>query len=56
MPALPIEIIERILYYCDGKTLLNAALVDRTWATVVDFLTKVGYINKNFTCLYLIDY
>ncbi|CAH1111484.1 unnamed protein product [Psylliodes chrysocephalus] len=37
---LPIEIIERILKNCDGKSLLNARKVDENWKTVVEYLTE----------------
>lgn len=39
---LPIEIIERILKNCDGKSLLNARKVDENWKTVVEYLTEVS--------------
>ncbi|KAF2895254.1 hypothetical protein ILUMI_10920 [Ignelater luminosus] len=46
MTTLPVEIIERILYYCDGKTLLNAKYVDETWKNIVEFLTQKTQIWK----------
>lgn len=42
MTSLPIELIESILYFCDGKTLKTAKLVDPNWSKVVEFLTKVS--------------
>ncbi|KAK4887653.1 hypothetical protein RN001_003924 [Aquatica leii] len=40
MHDLPVELIERILYFCDGKTLKNAKLVNPIWSSIVDFLTN----------------
>lgn len=42
MTAFPVEIFERILYFCDGETLKRAKLVNSTWKNAVDFLTRVS--------------
>ncbi|KAI4463279.1 f-box-like domain superfamily [Holotrichia oblita] len=36
---LPSEAIERILSFCDGKTLYNARHVNHNWSQLVDYLT-----------------
>ncbi|XP_072393161.1 uncharacterized protein [Diabrotica undecimpunctata] len=46
MDYLPTEIIERILRYCDGKTLLNARKTDDKFKAVVDYLTQKTQIWK----------
>lgn len=38
---LPSEAIERILSFCDGKTLYNARHVNDNWSELVDYLTLV---------------
>lgn len=51
--VFPNEIIERILYYCDGITLLNAELVSPEWKDIVEYLNNVkskclrGFITIN---------
>ncbi|CAH1966913.1 unnamed protein product [Acanthoscelides obtectus] len=37
--SLPIEIIERILMKCDGKTLLGARKVNEDWKNIVDYIS-----------------
>ncbi|KAJ8933418.1 hypothetical protein NQ318_023290 [Aromia moschata] len=37
---LPVEIIEKILRKCDGKTLLTARKIDDEWKSMVDYLTQ----------------
>ncbi|KAK9875664.1 hypothetical protein WA026_009460 [Henosepilachna vigintioctopunctata] len=37
---LPVEIVEKILINCDGKTLINARLVSYEWKEIVNYLSN----------------
>lgn len=39
--TLPVELIEKILLKCDGKTLLTAKYVNETWRDIVLYLGEV---------------
>ncbi|KAF5285183.1 hypothetical protein FQA39_LY16733 [Lamprigera yunnana] len=46
MFKLPVELIEKILYFCDGSTLKVATLVDPLWKDIVNFLSQKTEIWK----------
>lgn len=46
MGTFPVEIIEKILYYCDGQTLQNARKVDPVWNEIVEYIIEVSYWHK----------
>ncbi|KAB0799962.1 hypothetical protein PPYR_07842 [Photinus pyralis] len=46
MTLLPLELIERILYFSDGQTLRAAKSIDPAWGDIVNFLTEKTSIWK----------
>ncbi|CAH0560680.1 unnamed protein product [Brassicogethes aeneus] len=46
MNLLPIEVIERIILKCDGKTLLNIQKIDENWCQLIEYLTQKTEIWK----------
>lgn len=41
----PVETVEKILSFCDGKTLFCASNVDYNWRKSVEYLTQVCSIH-----------